>query len=540
MNLLGPLQNLDLISVGVSVAGIVILGFIVFFNNYKGITNRTFLIFSLVAACWGVLNYWNYQLHSEISVLWTFRFIIFFATWYTFFLFRLCYVFPEEHAVFSNNYRFFLLPLTLITSAITLSPFVFPSIAELAPVGEVSKTVVLPGIYLFAFTAIFLVGNGLYILIKKLKRSVGAQKMQLKFILFGIATTFFLHIVFNLILPGIFLYVRFIPLGALFTFPLIGFTAYAIFKHHLLNVKVIATEILAFLLAIMSLVEVVISKDLGTIIFRSGVFALVLGFGILLIRSVLKEVEQREQLQKLSEDLKAANVKLEELSHFKSQLLSLASHQVKAPLGVIKGFATILSDGLYGEINPKIKETLGKIRFSADELISTVNNLLDLRKVEEGKMEYKFARVDLLKMTQGVIEELRPLAANKGLELSFTTGLTEAFVNADEIKFRQVIQNLVDNAIKYTPSGFVKVELKAENGEVIVSVADSGLGLPAELIPQLFEEFIRDERVKKEIRGTGLGLFIARKIVEAHSGKLSAESDGEGKGSTFYVRLKKI
>ena len=152
-------------------------------------------------------------------------------------------------------------------------------------------------------------------------------------------------------------------------------------------------------------------------------------------------------------------------------------------------------------------------------------------------MEYKFAKADLLKMTQGVIEELRPLATSKGLELSFITGLTEAFVNADEIKLRQVIQNLVDNAIKYTPQGFVKVELKAENNELAVSVVDSGLGIPADLLPQLFEEFIRDERVKKEIRGTGLGLFIARKIVEAHSGKLSVQSEGEGKGSTFAVTL---
>jgi len=433
-----------------------------------------------------------------------------------------------------------LVPTAIIVALLALTPFVFSKILAFSSDGRIERVANGPGIFLFGAMVFGYIFSGPFLLIRKRARATDLERRQFSFVLIGALITFSLHIVFNFLLPAFFNNPRFVPLGGSFLLPFVALTSYAIFKHHLLNVKVVATEILAFVLAVVSLVEVVISKDLGTVVFRSGVFALVLGFGILLIRSVLKEVEQREQLQKLSEDLKAANVKLEELSHFKSQLLSLASHQVKAPLGVIKGFATILSDGLYGEVNGKIKETLGKIRFSADELISLINNLLDLRKVEEGKMEYKFARVDLLKMTQGVIEELRPLAANKGLELSFTTGLTEAFVNADEIKFRQVIQNLVDNAIKYTPSGFVKVELKAENGEVIVSVADSGLGLPAELIPQLFEEFIRDERVKKEIRGTGLGLFIARKIVEAHSGKLSAESDGEGKGSTFYVRLKKI
>ncbi len=103
-----------------------------------------------------------------------------------------------------------------------------------------------------------------------------------------------------------------------------------------------------------------------------------------------------------------------------------------------------------------------------------------------------------------------------------------------------MIQNLVDNAIKYAPSGAVKVETVSQNGTALVSVKDSGLGIDKNLIPYLFEEFVRDERVKKSIRGTGLGLYIARKIVEAHSGKIWAESEGEGKRSAFFVTLKKI
>lgn len=548
MELLNSLRNLDLLSVGASVASICIIGFAAYFSNRKSITNRTFVLFAIVAAAWGSLNYLNYQSVNPPLVLWTFRLIIFFATWYSFLLFRLVYVFPAETVSFPRSYRFFILPITILTSIITLTPLVFPALAELAPVGEVSKTVVGNGIFLFAGVVIFLVGNGIYLLVRKLRKSSGVEKNQLKFVLLGVTLTFFLHLVFNLILPGIFLYVRFIPLGAVFTFPLVVFTAYAIFRHHLLNVKVVTTEILAFILAVVSLVEVVISHDLGTMVFRSGTFILVLAFGILLIKSVLREVEQREELQRLNIELEDKKLKLEELSRFKTQLLSLASHQVKAPLAAIKGFASILIDGLYGPINGKIKETIGKMRFSADELIGTVNNLLDLRKVEEGKMEYQFARVDLVKMTQAVVEELRLLATSKKLELTFTSALPEAFVSADETKLRQVIQNLVDNAIKYTPTpstgggqaGFVKVELKVQGNDIIVSIVDSGLGLPKELIPQLFEEFIRDERVKKEIRGTGLGLFIARKIVEAHSGKLWAESDGAGKGSRFYVKLKKI
>jgi len=136
-----------------------------------------------------------------------------------------------------------------------------------------------------------------------------------------------------------------------------------------------------------------------------------------------------------------------------------------------------------------------------------------------------------------VVELMKPLAEAKQLQFSFVSPEKEIAVNADAQKLKQVVQNLTDNAIKYTPSGFVRVELKEEGGMAVVFVSDSGLGVSATLIPYLFEEFVRDERVKKEIRGTGLGLYIARKITEAHGGKLTAESAGEGKGSMFGMTV---
>ena len=175
---------------------------------------------------------------------------------------------------------------------------------------------------------------------------------------------------------------------------------------------------------------------------------------------------------------------------------------------------------------------------SSDDLIVLINTLLDFRKVEEGRMEYSFARVKLNDIIQNVMTELETLANEKKLKFTYKAS-GEVFVNADAPKLKQVIQNFTDNAIKYTPEGFVHVELEEQGKDVIVSLKDSGLGIVKDLTPHLFEEFIRDERVKKEIKGTGLGLYIARKIVEAHGGSVWAESEGESKGSIFYVKLKK-
>jgi signal transduction histidine kinase len=135
------------------------------------------------------------------------------------------------------------------------------------------------------------------------------------------------------------------------------------------------------------------------------------------------------------------------------------------------------------------------------------------------------------------VEDLRILAEEKKLQLTFESNLNEAFVKIDKVRFAQVIQNLIDNAIKYTPQGFVKVSLEKKQNEILISVIDTGIGMSKELQQKLFGQFVRDPSIKREIRGTGLGLYIAKYIVEAHHGKIWAESEGIGKGSRFFVSL---
>ncbi len=546
---LNVFSNLDLLSVGITVAAIGILGFLIFSSNRKSITNKTFLLFSFITIVWGIVNYLNYQVNSPDLALWLLRVLIFLGCWHAFSFFQLCYVFPAGEKKFSKYYKRFLIPIVILISILTLTPLTFQQLSQFSQAGNVSVVQPGPGILLFIILVFSLILSGITLLVIKTRKAEGIQRTQYKFVLWGTILTFSLIIVFNIALPVFFEIVRFIPLGAAFILPLVGLTFYAIARHHLFNAKIVTTEIVAFFLTIVTLIEVVVTQDTQLIIFRTGVFILVLSFSMLLIQSVRREVEQREKLEVLTKELQAANEKLKDLDRIKSEFLSFASHQVKAPMAVVKGYAGLIADGSYGPPPEKIKEVSIKIKDSADRLIALVNNLLDLRKIEEGRVEYAFEEVDLKPMVESVADEFQQLAKKKNLELNFVSSLGSAKVKADAQKFRQVIQNFVDNAVKYTEKGIVRVELKSEERKVksekgegmqklaVVEVKDSGMGMSQELIHSLFTQFTRDASVKKTIQGTGLGLYIAKQIVTAHGGDVWAESKGPGEGSSFFVSI---
>ncbi len=243
-----------------------------------------------------------------------------------------------------------------------------------------------------------------------------------------------------------------------------------------------------------------------------------------------------ELRKKLEED----NKKLKDLNHFKTHLLALTSHQMKAPLGIIRGYTALLRDGYYGEMDERAREVVAKIEFAAEDLVNLVDNVIDLRKIEEGRVEYQMQNIDFVKLARQAAEELGHLASSKGLNLEFHAPQKEIVIYGDEQKLQHVIKNLVDNAVKYTEKGFVKVNVGEKDGNIVLSVADSGIGVPKGVQPFLFEEFVRDERVKREIRGSGLGLHVAKMFVEAHDGKISVSSEGEGKGSVFSFSIPKV
>ena len=228
---------------------------------------------------------------------------------------------------------------------------------------------------------------------------------------------------------------------------------------------------------------------------------------------------------------------VEKLSHFNTHLLALTSHQLKTPMGIIRGYTTLLREGFYGPLDDRVKEVLSKIEFSTEEVVALVDKIIDLRKIEEDVITYQIERVDFVKIAREAAEEMGHMALSRGLDLSFSGPDHEIMVRGDDQKLYQVIQNLIDNAVKYTRKGSIAAKIEEKGNDVVFSVADSGIGIAPDVIPLLFQEFVRDKNTSKEIHGTGMGLYIARIFIEAQGGKIWVTSDGLGKGSLFSISL---
>ena len=229
---------------------------------------------------------------------------------------------------------------------------------------------------------------------------------------------------------------------------------------------------------------------------------------------------------------------LEIASKHKSDFLANMSHELRTPLNAIVGFSQVLREKLFGEVNEKQEEYLDDILSSADHLLSLINDILDLSKVEAGQVELEVGTFSLREALERGIVMVRERASKDGVALGLELDPSVQLVNGDERRVRQVVFNLLSNAVKFTPDGGrVDVSAAAENGEVRVAVKDTGPGIASDDRERIFEEF-QQARVGSDDRpeGTGLGLALSRRLVELHGGRIWVESE-VGKGSTFVFTL---
>jgi len=246
------------------------------------------------------------------------------------------------------------------------------------------------------------------------------------------------------------------------------------------------------------------------------------------------------EVDKATKELKIANIQLRKLDRAKSEFISIASHQLRTPLTVIKGYLSMIDQKDFGQVPAKLANPLDRVYKSTLRIIGLVEDLLNVSRIESGRMKFDFEMVDVNDLVKEVFDELEQHAKNKGLTFSYLKPTKNIpAVKLDRNKVREVIMNLMDNAIKYTEHGSVIVGLEKLDDHVRFSVKDTGRGIAPDEMPLLFQKFSRAKGVQLvHTEGTGLGLYIAKKILQKHHAKIWAESAGAGKGSAFIIEFK--
>ena len=243
------------------------------------------------------------------------------------------------------------------------------------------------------------------------------------------------------------------------------------------------------------------------------------------------------QNARLFREIEEKGRQLEEASQHKSHFLASMSHELRTPLNAILGFNEMILGEVYGEVPGDMKEPLEDIQTSGKHLLRLINNVLDLAKIEAGRMELALADYSVQDMVESVRATLRPLAESKGLEFLVSVPNDMPLAHGDSGRMTQCLMNLAGNSLKFTKQGNVSIAVEPHGELLRFRVADTGIGIPPDKIDSLFTEFKQtDATIASEYGGTGLGLAITKQFIEMHGGRIWVESE-LGKGSAFIFEI---
>ena len=526
----------------------VFLGGSVYLNNPKKSLNKWFGITSILLFLWVFFAHFAsrsasedfavifYRLNLAVVALFLFSFYSFLVTCFAGIKNKIIEVF-----IFVVSIIFF--KLSLFTEYVVEGVLLKEWGAELiyGTLGSPYK--------IFSFVVVSII---IYQLFRYYSEANQDKKSKIQYFLVGIILFVIFNTIFNIFVPLFLDTLRYQHLGDFSAIFLLGFTAYAITKKDLFDVKILITSIFVFLITVLLVVDLIVFTNIFWLQVSKGFIVLFfLGFAKFLIKSVTKEVERREELEKLSDQLvetniklKKANKKLKKLDKAKSEFISIASHQLRTPLTAIKGYLSMVVEGSYGDVPEEAKGKMEDVLGSSERLISLVNDLLNVSRIESGKIEMDFENVKIIDFINQSIKELKIVAEKEGLYLQLNSEVDEnQSVELDESRMRQVVLNIIDNAIKYTEEGGITINLKNQKMEsgcdsVLIEISDTGEGMTQKDIENIFDSFSRGSAGDlMHTEGAGLGLYIAKKFVDMHNGSIWIESKGKGEGTSFLIEL---
>lgn len=511
------------------------LAVLVYKSRVKSATNKIFLWLSVAVSLWLAVNYISiHPAFLSSSLLWI-RLSIFLAMPVSTLFFLLAHTIPHDVLQFSKSRLVWLFLMSAFAMGLSASPYAFTDLdinnGTPSPVPGI-------GIAPFAILSTIFSAMAVYILIRKFRSSVNSEKKQMQSMMLGVFLLLFL-VIATIFIPVVFFKINtFIVFLPVYSLIFLGFTGYAIVQHKLFSVKIIATKVFVAVLLIVLSSRIFVASTTEERLVELFVFLAVLSFGFLLIRGVIKEVEQREKMEILSRELAEANEELKKLDAAKSEFISLASHQLRAPLTVIRGYVSMVLEGILGKLEEKTGQALRNVLTATEQLIKLVADLLDLSRMESGKIRYEFVQNDLISVVEEVAREFIEVAAKREVSFSFQNTAGESLSFAfDKDKIREVVVNFIDNSIKYSKKT-VAAKLEVIGDRVRFGVKDDGIGMTGEDRKKLFIKFSRSEEARKtNAEGMGIGLYFVKRVIEDHKGIVGAESEGLGKGSTFWFEI---
>lgn len=520
-----------------------LVGLFVYLNGRKRLLNKLLFIITVSFFFWTLSNLilWT-NIHSEF-LLFVWSFLRVFSSFISIFSIYFIYVFIDKHDISKRLKLIFLglLSPVLVFAATNLnvSGFDITNCDAFVFEGPIYR------IYHVSLAVLAMVWI-LFLLIQRYRKTSINFKKQI--ILMGAGIEFFLFSFFTMTFLGNYLTnLGILPDSRIEMYGMFGMGFFVVMMGVLIvrfktfNVGMVAARALLISLIVLTASQLTFATSTTSVILTCITLVFTVIIGIQLIRSVNKEIKQREQLEVLTEKLEIANERLKELDKLKSEFVSIASHQLRSPLTAIRGYASLLTEGSYGKLPAKAASALERISESAKNMALSIEDYLSVSRIESGNMKYNVADFNLKDEAEKISDDLRPQAVKAGLGLIFRSDLkSKGVVNADIGKTIQIIQNLLNNSIKYTPEGSIRVLVRDDivRKKIFVDIIDTGIGMDKKALNSVFGKFERAENANTvNIHGTGLGLFVAQKMAHAMEGDITAHSDGPGQGSRFTLEM---
>ncbi len=516
---------------GISVVFALIFGFLLILKTKKDLSAKIFFILTLLFSLWVFLDLLLWAGNSPLNALffWSIQVVIELFVYIS--AVYLCYVFIAKKD----------LPLmkkVILFSPIFLILILMPT-KYLLPGVDVTTCVVSESNFIIFYSYIaeaLLVISLIFLTSNLLKNHTNQQRKEAWLFTIGIIL-FLLAFSSGNIIGSITEDWEMAQLG-LFVMPIfIGILAYLVVKYNSFNVKLIATQALVWGLVILIgsqffFIKVPINMVLNGVTFIASII-----FGYFLIKSVKKEIRQKEELAQL-------NVYLENLLKQRESLTHLVTHKVKGSFTHSKYIFAGILDGSFGVISPELQKMAEKGLESDNVGINTVDMVLNAANMQKGLIKYDMKRMDFKDIVLKTFSEKKIPAETKGLKIEKDIKEGDYFILGDSFWLNEAINNLIENSIKYTKEGGIAVELEKKSAraggesKILLSVKDTGMGITEEDKKNLFTEGGRGkDSVKVNVDSTGYGLYSVKLIIEAHKGRVWAESEGPGKGSAFFVEL---